>query len=151
MRVNVVIVEAFFDCYIATLRNEIHRTSSPFNSLLSIRLSRRKSLEYCVIQGTFHRSFSFFFPSQSNTTDSYERFAHADGRDTYFSNDFQTILYLYTRLKRCACEKKSEDFEIDGKSIDCLELDLRVSNNNFLKYELHQFLRELIRINFCTH
>lgn len=25
---------------------------------------------------------------------------------------------------------------------------LRVSNNNFLKYELHQFLRELIRINF---
>lgn len=61
MRVNVVIVEAFFDCYIATLRNEIHRTSSPFNSLLSIRLSRRKSLEYCVIQGTF-RSFSFFFP-----------------------------------------------------------------------------------------
>lgn len=145
MRVNVVIVEAFFDCYIATLRNEIHRTSSPFNSLLSIRLSRRKSLEYCVIQGTF-RSFSFFFslPIQ------YNWFLWTI-RSRWWAWLFLTILYLYTRLKRCACEKKSEDFEIDGKSIDCLELDLRVSNNNFLKYELHQFLRELIRINFCTH
>lgn len=62
MRVNAVIVEAFIvEALIATLRNEIHRTWSSFNLLLSIRLSRRKSLENthnCVIQRTF-RSFSF--------------------------------------------------------------------------------------------
>lgn len=134
-----------FDCYIATLRNEIHRTSSPFNLLLSIRLSRRKSLEYAQLRntrGTFFLFFFSFFPSQYNW--------FVDGRDTYFSNNifkqFCTLIYSFKKSMRA--QKKSEDFEIDLESRSIV----RICNNNFLnEYVLNRLRWTLNWTNFSAN